>query len=381
MRQQVFIGSAFVAKYPNGGGNFWVPLQYLRGFRDLHCDAWWLEILESTGDAAQDRTFVENFLQRASELGIGSQVAVAFYPLGVREPAHRIVHGMDAHELDERSRDAVLLNLAGSLNAALRQPFARTILFDIDPGLFQIWASEWGMGVGAHDVHLTIGQHLGEPDSPIPLGGVNWLKTWPAVHLPSWPRVEAPGPAYTTVTQWWSPESATLDGELFECAKRNSFVRVLDLPRMVTVPLELAANIHPVELDERRLFTSHGWRLVEPEHDVRTPQLFQQYVQRSRGEFSCAKPAFVKGRTGWISDRTVCYLASGLPCVLEETGAAPHLPDTGALRFFSTIDEAADLLTAVERDYPHVRDEARRLAEDVFATSTILPRILDSAGV
>jgi hypothetical protein len=31
-----FIGSAFVAQYPQGGGNFWVPLQYLLGLRERH---------------------------------------------------------------------------------------------------------------------------------------------------------------------------------------------------------------------------------------------------------------------------------------------------------------------------------------------------------
>jgi len=380
MSLSVVVGSAFVAKYPEGGGSAWVPLQYLRGFRDLGCEACWLEVLESSGDEAVDRTFIETFLLRAEELGIAGWVALAFYPDGVGAPDHRQVHGMDARELDARCRDGLLLNLTGSLNEALRAPFARTILFDIDPGLFQIWASQWGMGVGRHDVHLTIGQHLGAPDCPIPLCGVEWVKTWPAVHLPSWPVVDRPGEAYTTVTQWWSPESATFEGELYECSKREGFARVLDLPRRVPAPLELAANIHPVERDEIALFTSHGWRLVAPEAEVGTPQQFRRYVQRSRGEFSCAKPAYVKGRTGWLSDRSVCYLASGLPCVLEDTRAAAHLPSSLALQFFSNEREAAEALLAVERDFPRARREARALAEELFSTHVLLPQILRAAG-
>src|SRR5262245_54541703 len=282
MRTQIVIASAFVAKYPEGGGTFWVPLQYLRGFRDLGCDAYWLDVLEGSGDEAVDRAFIDTFLAYARELGVGEWTALAFYPHGVDRRDRRIVHGMDAAELDARSRDAVLLNLVGSLDPALRQPFARTILFDLDPGFFQIWASQWGMGVGEHDVHLTIGQHLGAPDSPIPLCGVEWKKTWPAVHLPSWPRMHAAGRAYTTVTQWWAQESEGIEQEEFGYSKRESFVEFLDLPRRTTAPLELAANIHPVERDEYELFASHGWRIVAPEVEAKTPQLYQRYVQDSR---------------------------------------------------------------------------------------------------
>jgi hypothetical protein len=271
--------------------------------------------------------------------------------------------------------------MAGSLNARLREPFARTVLFDLDPGLFQIWAAQWGLGVGEHDIHLTIGQHLGAPDSKIPLGGVTWLRTWPSVHLPSWPRVAQPGHSYTTITQWWSPESAWLDGELFDCSKRQSFIKFIDLPRRTVARLELAANIHPVEQEEHALLASNGWTVVAPEVEVNTPQRYQQYIQRSRGEFGCAKPGYVKGRTGWLSDRTVCYLASGLPCVVQDTGAAAHLPRSSGLRFFSTVEEAAALLEETERCYEVARREARQIAEDVFATSVRLPQILALTGL
>jgi hypothetical protein len=119
---------------------------------------------------------------------------------------------------------------------------------------------------------------------------------------------------------------------------------------------------------------------VAPEVEVRTPQQFQEYVRRSRGEFSCAKPAYVKGRTGWLSDRSVCYLASGLPCVLEDTRAAAHLPSSLALQFFSSEAAAAEALVAVEAEFPRARREARRLAEELFSTDVLLPRILQTVG-
>ncbi len=382
MPPPVFVGSAFVAQYPTGGGNFWVPLQYLLGLRELGLDAWWLEMLWTHGDAARAAATVDAFVGHVRDCGVADRVVLVHVPEGRREdpPGRCEVIGMAAAELAARQRDALLLNVAHSVPAPWRAPFARTALFDVDPGPFQIWARQWDLGVGRHDVHLTIGQHLGAPDSPVPLGDVVWHRVWPAVHLASWPVQSAPADRWTTVTQWWSREYAFLDGETYDCNKRTSFVDVLALPERVPVTLELAANVHPGETEDRAALARHGWRLVDPAVVAGTPADFRRYVQRSRGEFSCAKPAYVKARPGWISDRTVCYLASGRPCVVQATGAEAHLPATPGLRFFRTLDEAADALHAVEADYGAAARAARALAEEVFATRVVLPRLLAAAG-
>ncbi len=112
-----------------------------------------------------------------------------------------------------------------------------------------------------------------------------------------------------------------------------------------------------------------------------TPEAFQSYVQGSRGELGCAKPAYVRTRPGWVSDRTLCYLASGRPAVVEATGAERHLPPSPGLRFFATVDEAAECLRAVERDYGLAARAARALAAEVFDTRVILPAMLKAAGI
>jgi hypothetical protein len=66
-----------------------------------------------------------------------------------------------------------------------------------------------------------------------------------------------------------------------------------------------------------------GWRLREAWDVSSTPEKYRAYVQRSRGEFSCAKPAYVTLETAWVSDRTLCYLASGRPAVVQHTGRQP----------------------------------------------------------
>jgi hypothetical protein len=381
MSRHVFIGSAFVAKYPRGGGNYWVPLQYLLGFRDLGVKAIWIEVLEATGQPDVDAEFIESFQREAHRLGIADHVVLEFYPSGADHPDDRIVYGMPPADLDERARDSVLLNLVGSLQPPQRSRFARTVLFDLDPGPFQIWGAQWDMGIGSHDVHLTIGCNLGAPDSPVPLHGIDWKRTWPAVYLPEWPGQSRTGDSYTTLTHWWCEEAAYLGDECFDCNKRNGFIQFVDLPRHTSARLELAANIHPTERDDIELFRAHGWHLVSPEALAATPGAYRAYVQQSRGEFSCAKPAYVKARSGWISDRTVCYLASGRPCVVQDTGAGALLGPTRGLRTFSTVDEAANALDDTEADYARAAVEARRLAEDVFSTRVTLPRVMTLCGI
>lgn len=383
MGRPVFVGSAFVAQYPTGGGNFWVPLQYLLGLRDLGVEAYWLEVLWAHDDEARGREWLAAFRRRVEMLGVADWVTVVFFPDGGRDdpPGRAEHHGMTPGDLRARAHDGVLLNLANSVGTALRADFARTALIDIDPGPFQIWAREYDLGVGAHDAHLTIGKNLGAPDSPVPLDGVPWRKVWPAVHLPSWPdRGPMAGERYTTVTHWWTVGYAILDGETYDCNKRPGFVDSVGLPALVGVPLELAAHIHPGEMEDRALLARHGWRLVDPAVVAGTPEAFRRYVQTSRGEFSCAKPAYVKARSGWMSDRTICYLASGRPCVVEATGAEEHLPASPGLRFFRSVEEAAAALAAIEADYAGASRAARRLAEDIFSTRVVLPALLDAVG-
>jgi len=379
----VFVGSAFVAKYPTGGGNFWVPLQYLLGLRALGVEAYWLELLWPQADVARARRFLSAFQRHVEALGVADWVTIVFFPDHERDdpPGREESFGAPAQDLWTRARGGLLLNLAHSVPASLRGRFARTALFDIDPGQFQLWARDNELGVGSHDVYLTIGQNLGAPDSPVPLGDVPWQRVWPVVHLPAWPEQPAIQAArYTTVTQWWSDAWTVLGGEVIEGHKRTSFLRVLELPRQVPVQLELAANIHPEGTKDRNLFTSAGWYLTDPAVVTGTPEAFRRYVQQSRGEFGCAKPSYVRTRPGWVSDRTLCYLASGRPCVVEATGAEAHLPPSDGLRFFRTLDEAAECLRAVERDYVAAARAARELAEEVFATRVVMPTILKAAG-
>src|SRR6266568_3091946 len=95
--------------------------------------------------------------------------------------------------------------------------------------------------------------------------------------------------------------------------------------------------------------------------------------------FSCAKPAYISLETAWVSDRTLCYLASGKPAVVQYTGASRLLPDAEGLFRFRTIDEAVRALAAAEADYEHHGRAARALVEEHFDARRVVARVLEQA--
>src|SRR2546425_7992928 len=106
----VFVGSAFVAKYPSGGGNFWVPLQYLLGLRALGVEAHWLALLWAGGDRRRAREFVDAFRGAVERLGVRECVTLVCFPEGSRgdPPGRAEHHGLAPTELRAPARDALL---------------------------------------------------------------------------------------------------------------------------------------------------------------------------------------------------------------------------------------------------------------------------------
>jgi len=166
------------------------------------------------------------------------------------------------------------------------------------------------------------------------------------------------------------------NGSAYPNDKRSAFEPYLDLPARNVVPMELAINAWDMGEEKMRL-ERLGWRVKDAHVVAGTPADFQHYVQQSFAEFSCAKPSYVRMRTGWISDRTLCYLASGRPAVVEWTGCVSELPSDGGLLRFKTPDEArASLLDVVNRHDYHSK-RARKLAEDQYSSHKIVPHVLN----
>src|SRR3989442_11237110 len=121
------------------------------------------------------------------------------------------------------------------------------------------------------------------------------------------------------------------------------------------------------------------WLLREAWDVSSPPGDYRAFARRSRGEWSCAKPSTVALETAWVSDRTLCSLASGRPAVVQHTGPSRILPDADGLFRFKSLDEAARALAAAEADYGRHCRLARALAEEHFDARRVVGRVLERA--
>jgi hypothetical protein len=109
--------------------------------------------------------------------------------------------------------------------------------------------------------------------------------------------------------------------------------------------------------------------------------MFRRYVQGSGSEFSVAQGIYVETKSGWFSDRSVKYLASGKPVLVQDTGLARNYPVGEGLVTFSSPDEALAGASDIVGGYERHSKAARALAEDFFDSDLVLTRLLDEAGM
>jgi hypothetical protein len=359
-----------------GGGHLWVYLNWALGLRALGCRVLWLEAVrpETSPDALRES--VAALKSRLHRYGLAECLALC-----PRTDAS-LPQGVDGHlDLDAVSRADLLLNLVYGLPRAVVERFRRTALVDIDPGLLQIWISKGDIEVAPHDVYFTIGETVGHPGSECPDAGLRWTYTPPCVALNWWPLTSSAigtGAAFTTVSHWYAEEWVEWNGDSYRNDKQTGFLPFLDLPQHASSPLELAICMRQDD-EEWAELRRRGWRVRHAWDVASTPWEYQQYIQNSLGEFSCTKPAYVHLQNAWISDRTLCYLASGKPVVVQHTGPSRFLPDAGGLFRFRTMHEAVVSLEAVMVDYERHSRLARALAEEYFDAAKVVGRVLERA--
>src|SRR5207248_2458254 len=196
--------------------------------------------------------------------------------------------------------------------------------------------------------------------------------------LEQWPfAFDSNCEAFTTVSGWDASDWIVDGDETYENTKRVAFLEFADLPGLSRQPLELALFLRrerdSIELKdlERR-----GWRIRHSRDVAGTPESYRAYIQRSRGEFSCAKRSCMKFQNGWVSDRTLCYLASGKPAVVQDTGPSTVLPNGEGMFRFSTAEQAVQAFEAINADYERHCRAARELAETHFDAKQITAKIL-----
>jgi hypothetical protein len=374
----VVVVSAYqVATKPEIGGHFWVYMQYAHALRQLGCDVYWLERLPR--DAAHIYpSLISDFLKRMARYGFDGRTLLYETKKGDSGGAQFVNTTATAAEAISRRADLVL-NFHYAIDPDFLASFRRTALVDIDPGLLQFWISRGQLDVPTHDLYVTTGETVGKPDSRIDDCGLSWIRIRPPVCLDLWPYAyEARSEKFTTVSAWLGGEYVTESGRiLYRNDKSVSFLRFSDLPRKTESKLELGLYLDGrKDSADRVLLEQKGWCIRHSLDVASTPEDYRRYIQSSRGEFSCAKPSCMALQNAWVSDRTLCYLASGKPVVVQHTGPSDYLPNGEGMFRFSTVDEAAQALAVIERDYEGQCRAAREIAERLFDARVVLSDLL-----
>jgi hypothetical protein len=371
-----------------GGNPFagiaWQVLHYLEGLRRLGCEVTYVEDTlawpydpernEIVEDAAYAAAFLAHVLGRLPSV-----------PWAYVSPAGEVL-GLTADALARVLAEAdVLINLSGAtvLRESHRHVPVRVYL-ETDPVLPQIEVDQGRAFtiemLDAHTHHFSFGEKLGDPDCLVPVGGYDYRATRQPVILDWWPWADGPGRSYTTVASWrQTAKDVVWRGEKYHWSKDREFERFLDLPRHSGAAFELS-----LALDDQAVLTrlrEHGWKVSDGLTLTRSIDDYQAFVAGSRAEFTVAKDQNIRLRSGWFSDRSACYLASGRPVITQDTGFGDVLPTGRGLFAFSTMDQILAAIEEIERDYEGQRRAARAIAKEHFAAQRVLGALLDECGV
>jgi hypothetical protein len=238
------------------------------------------------------------------------------------------------------------------------------------------------MGIDDHHVFLTIGRKINDPDCEVPTLGKKWHAFSPFVYLPLWKQEPNPGfqASFTSITQWTWAELWYKD-RVLSISKRNAYLRYIELPKRAMRPFELAVNIHPNDkTGDRELLQDYGWKLADPHRAANSPETYREYIALSQAEIVCPKPIFTELKTGWFSDRSACYLASGRPVLAEDTGFSDYLPTGEGLLVFRNIDEALAGVAEIDFNYERHMRAAREFAEEFLDSQYWLEQMINFCG-
>jgi hypothetical protein len=175
---------------------------------------------------------------------------------------------------------------------------------------------------------------------------------------------------------WQAHEALSFNGTSYG-QKDVEFRKFIGLPRRTPALLEVAVAGR-VPRDE---LLGYGWRIRSAHEVTASFDSYHDYIRASKGEFSVAKNVYVATHSGWFSDRSAAYLASGRPVVLQETGFSEHLPCGRGLFSVRSVDEAAAALEAINGNYDQHARWAREVAREHLDARVVLARLLRELGL
>ncbi len=375
----------FVAQMPMAG-IAWQALHYLVALEQLGYEAWYIENHGANpydpraNSVMMDCAYNVGFLKESLER-FGFAGRWAYW-----DAINDVYHGMERERVFELLKGAdALINLCGATR--LRDEHMGCpvrIMVDTDPVYEQIKYAKADPAARAYlDAHthfFTYGENVGGPGWIVPLCGVQWKPTRPQVVLELWP--EAPGePAcFSTIATWENKgKDIEFEGERYVWSKHFNSLPRRPIPTPAA-PCFTRARAPPPPAGAARV-TGAGWILTDPRPVSAGIDAYGDFIRGSRGEFTVAKDIYVRPKSGWFSDRSVCYLASGRPVVTLATEFSRFIPVGEGVLHYADKAGALEAIAAVNADYPRHARAARRVAAEFFAGNRVVGAMMREAGL
>ena len=389
------IVSGMAATYPFGGV-FWDYMNYVEGFHQLGHEVLYIEDNGSWCYNPETQTFQENGSQNALRLSKGIQKLNPelsdkwFY----RDSLGK-TYGKPWEEVKDFCKSSDLfINISAA--SMFREEYfsARVKMFiDTDPLYTQGEIAEDQSESSdkkhlrrydrllQHDGHFTFGENIGQPDCTIPTGLFNWKTTRQPIAMQHFRdhmvQPDKRRPVLTTIASWEPQEDLPVVNGKKLYGKSMEFLRFIDLPKKCSYPIEVAIS-GPIPYDK---FISKKWDLIDGYSVSKDPWIYRDYLAHSMAEWSVAKNAYVHSNSGWFSCRSACYLALGVPVIVQDTGFDRIIPTGEGVFSFNTIEQALDAIDQVFRDPVRHSKAAQEIAFEYFDSDKVLTDLIDKTSI
>ena len=380
-----FMGSMPIA------GVIWQHIHYVVGLQRLGHEVYYIEdsarlpYNPETFEITNEFHYAAQLLSRLSrEFGFKNRWAFCARYLPANPTA-----GLPLRRIQQLYREAdAILNVCGTQEFNDDLLVSDRILYiESDPGVEQIKIDKEVKStieyLRRHRALFTFGENVGTKSFPVPAHGFKWLPTRQPLVTDFWRTKHSPSRAavFTTVANWSTSglKDISWRKRKYLWSKSREFLRFISAPKNAGETFEMATNIE--DTATRKEFERNGWRLRCPLQMSVDYWLYRNYIQRSKGEFTVAKDQYVRLNSGWFSDRSACYLAAGRPVVTQETGFTKLYGGRAGLLSFQSLDEVADAVKGINRDYVKHSRAARDIAREFFEAEKVVKSILDRAGI
>lgn len=364
------------------GGMFWHHLQYVLGLIKLGHKVYYFEDSGDSEYACYHPLSGENNLDPSFGIKYLTEVFKRFQLEGIwayYDGLTDTFYGPQGGTFRKQAGEFdLLLNLSG---ANVLRDFWMQIpnraFIDTDPLFTQIrnlTEPKRKELCAKHNRFFSFAGNIQHSSCSIPDDGFSWQISNQPIVLANWkPSLPDKKSRFTTIMQWRSYKDLQYEGVPYGM-KRESFQAYFQIPEKCKQKFEIAMGSPDAPRKELRQV---GWKITNPLEVALYPWDYQDYLQNSLGEFSVAKDGYVKSWSGWFSERSACYLASGRPVILQDTGFSNYMQTGEGLLCFSNPEEALEALEESATNIERHADAARSIAETYFDSDNVLNSLLE----